>query len=422
MCKIRYVIVGSGWRSLYYVRVAKALPEKFELCAMFCRSREKAEKMSEEYGIYATASIEECRNFKPDFVVVAVNKTDIAKVSMEWMNYGLTVLCETPAALDTDTLKQLWELHKSGKKLVVAEQYTKYPTYDALFKVLNTGIIGEPDCLNISLAHGYHGASLMRAFLQQNVNAQFTVRAKTYEFTTVETLNRYERFTDGRMDKKKRTAATFEFDDGKVAFYDFDSEQYRSPIRKNHVKVQGRKGELMDDTFYYLDENYQDRQAKLVITQRCVHTGNANPNLKNVREILSINLDKESMKNETDGKAFEVHQVYKAPFGACGLAEDETAIARLMAEAAEYNKIFTSAENAESTQNDVSTKNVEKVEKAEEAEKAENVKNAENAEMAKRMDKELREALQDAYTAILMAEAVRTGKEAASEKQPWQYV
>lgn len=387
MGKIRYVIVGSGWRSLYYVRVAKALPEKFELCAMLCRSREKAEKMSEEYGIYTTTSIEESRNFKPDFVVVVVNKADIAKVSMEWMNYGFTVLCETPAALDTDTLKQLWELHKSGKKLVVAEQYTKYPTYDAMLKVLDTGIIGEPDCLNISLAHEYHGASLMRAFLKQNVNTQFTVKAKTYEFVTMETLNRYEHFTDGRTAKKKRTVATFEFDDGKVAFYDFDSEQYRSPIRKNYVKLQGCVGELKDDTFYYLDENYQDRQAKLVVTERCVHTGNANPNLRDVREILSINLDKENIKNETEGEATESYKVYEAQFGACGLAEDETAIARLMVEAAEYNKI----------------------------------KGTKSAKVHKRMEKELREALQDAYTAILMAEAVRTGKEVASEKQPWQY-
>lgn len=403
MGKIRYVIVGSGWRSLYYVRVAKALPEKFELCAMLCRSEEKAEKMADEYGIYTTVSIEECRSLKPDFVVVVVNKADIAKVSMEWLNNGFTVLCETPAALDTDTLKQLWELHKSGKKLVVAEQYTKYPTYDAMLKALDTGIIGEPDCLNISLAHEYHGASLIRAFLRQNVDTQFTVRAKTYEFTTVETLNRYERFTDGRTAKKKRTTATFEFDDGKVAFYDFDSEQYRSPIRKNYVKVQGRIGELKDDTFYYLDEDYQDRQAKLVVKERYVHTGNANPNLRDVREILSINLDKENIKNGTAGEAFEVHQVYEAPFGACGLAEDETAIARLMVETAEYDKVFVNTENKESVL-DIGTE-----------------KNAKNMEIAERMDKELRGALQDAYTAILLAEAVKTGTEVASEKQPWQY-
>ena len=373
MGKIKFVIVGSGWRSLYYVRIAKALPERFELCAMLCRTQEKAEKMSEAYNIHTTTSIEECKNSMPDFVVVVVNKADIAKVSMEWLDYGFTVLCETPASLDLDILKKLWSMHKAGKKLVVAEQYTRYPTYRAMLKVLDSGIIGEPDCLNISLAHEYHGSSLIRAFLHQSVDLQFTVRAKTYEFPTVETLNRYERFTDGRIADKKRTVAVFEFADGKAAFYDFDSEQYRSPIRKNHVKVQGCRGEMIDDVFYYLDEDYRGRQARLVTTDRIVHTGDLNPNLNTVREIVSVELK----NDDTDMKT---ELIYEPVFGYCGLAEDETAIAALMLDAADY----TAGKNEAF------------------------------------MDMELRKALQDAYTAVLLTQAVNTGETAVSERQPWQ--
>lgn len=374
MGKIKYIIVGSGWRALYYVRIAKALPEQFELCAMLCRTQEKAEKMAESYNIHTTTSIEECKEINSDFVVVVVNKADIATVSMEWMEYGFTVLCETPAALDLDTLKQLWNMHKAGKKLVVAEQYTRYPTYDSMLKVLKTGIIGEPDCINISLAHEYHGSSLIRAFLQQSADIQFTVSAKTYEFPTIETISRYERFTDGRMADKKRTVAAFEFADGKVAFYDFDSEQYRSPIRKNHVKVQGCRGEMINDVFYYLNQDYQASQARLVTTDRLLSTGDSNPNLSTVREIVKVELKKED-------KDIKPILIYEPVFGQCGLAEDETAIATLMREAADYTKGQNNAF----------------------------------------MDIELRKALQDAYTAILLAQAVRTGERAVSERQPWQY-
>lgn len=44
MAKLRFIVVGSGWRSLFYWRIAQALPERFELCAMLCRTEEKAEK------------------------------------------------------------------------------------------------------------------------------------------------------------------------------------------------------------------------------------------------------------------------------------------------------------------------------------------------------------------------------------------
>lgn len=42
--KYHFIIVGSGWRSLYYVRIAKAMPNVFCLDAMYCRTQEKADK------------------------------------------------------------------------------------------------------------------------------------------------------------------------------------------------------------------------------------------------------------------------------------------------------------------------------------------------------------------------------------------
>lgn len=362
MQKQRFIIVGSGWRARSYVRIAKALPEHFELCAMLCRSGERAERMAAEHGIYTTTSIEECKQMKLDFVVVAVTKSDIASVSMEWMDAGFTVFCETPASQDVEVLQTLWELQKKGKHLVVAEQYTKRPQYQAMLTLLKQGIIGEPDCINISLAHEYHGARLMRAFLGETMNMPFTVSAKTYSFQTVETLSRYERFTDGRVADKKRTVATFEFADGKVAWYDFDSEKYRSPIRHKYVNVQGAKGELRDNRVWFLDEAYEPKQGELVVTEKITRRDSDNPNLKILREVEKI----EFVTSEGDRQS-----IYEPEFGLCGLSEDEIAIALLM------------------------------------------------KEVDSQGEGELQEALQDCYMAILMQKAVESGEIVSSKEQIW---
>lgn len=328
MGKYHFIIIGSGWRSLYYVRIAKAMPDILRLDAMYCRTQEKADKMAEEFSIHTTTSIEECVGYKPDFAVVAVNKTSICDVSIEWMDRGITVLSETPAALDMDSLKKLYRYHmsddKTDKKQVVAEQYREYPYNKARINLVNSGVLGDISCLNISIAHEYHGFSLIRAYLGIKPDENYMVSGKIYEFPTTQTLTRYDKFTDGRTAPKKRCVAVFEFESGKVAWYDFDSEQYRSPIRKNMIKVQGVRGELINNELYYLDENNVGRKETIVTDINKVMTGNGNPNLAQVNEIKKI--------------AFGDKILYEPVWGLRGLSEDETAIATLMCKTAEYSR------------------------------------------------------------------------------------
>ena len=56
---IRFAVIGSGWRSLFYVRIARALPDMFELTALLCRGQEKADRIQNEYGIHTTTSEDE---------------------------------------------------------------------------------------------------------------------------------------------------------------------------------------------------------------------------------------------------------------------------------------------------------------------------------------------------------------------------
>lgn len=177
---------------------------------------------------------------------------------------------------------------KTDKKQVVAEQYREYPYNKARINLVNSGVLGDISCLNISIAHEYHGFSLIRAYLGIKPDENYTVSGKIYEFPTTQTLTRYDKFTDGRTAPKKRCVAAFEFESGKVAWYDFDSEQYRSPIRKNMIKVQGVRGELINDELYYLDDKNEGQYQKIVTDVNVTHTKDTNPNLSTVREIEKI--------------------------------------------------------------------------------------------------------------------------------------
>ena len=63
---LSFVVVGSGFRSLFYARIAKRFPQFFTLKYRLCRTEEKAQKLNAEYGIPATTSQELCMEAKPD--------------------------------------------------------------------------------------------------------------------------------------------------------------------------------------------------------------------------------------------------------------------------------------------------------------------------------------------------------------------
>ena len=133
---LRFVVIGSGWRSLFYWRIACAYPELFTMEAMLCRTEEKAGHMRKQYGVPAVTSEASCEAMKPDFVVVAVNKASIFPVTKQWAGKGFPVLCETPAALELDELKELWRMKmEEGAKIQVAEQYFLYPSFAAAAEV-----------------------------------------------------------------------------------------------------------------------------------------------------------------------------------------------------------------------------------------------------------------------------------------------
>lgn len=263
---LTFIIVGSGWRSLFYARIAKKYPEQFQLKYMLCRTQEKAERMASEHGVPTTTSIEVCEDAKPDFVVIAASKTSLCQETMKWARKGFAVLCETPAACSLEELKELWDLTQRGAKIQIAEQYHRYPSMVAGLEAVKSGKLHEPYSVSLSMAHDYHGVSLIRRMLQPDNPMCLrleSLNGEQYTFPVTETDSRYGDITDGRVKESNRNIITMRFSGGKMAFYDFDGILYHSYIRSRHVNVQGRDGEWNDTLLRYVAENHQPKVQQL---------------------------------------------------------------------------------------------------------------------------------------------------------------
>lgn len=323
MKKIRYAVIGSGWRSLYFVRIAKALPEQFEMCMLLCRTEEKAAAMRETYRIPVTCREEDIFAQNPDFIVSAVGRSSMYDVALHWMELGWPVLSETPPAMDHEQLCRLWELHaqkdrpvctQTGRpadyRLQVAEQYFCYPQHRARTKIIESGLIGEPVSMTISYMHDYHAASLIRRMLKVGFE-DASVIGRKYTFPVTDTRTRYEVLTEGKVVPKEQAHLILDYESGRTAFYDFSSDQYRSPIRTRYLNVRGTRGEIINDTVHYL-------------------------NASNLPETARIVTDRDSVTGEALSVSFRGETLYTPPFGPCGLPDDETAIACLLAAMAHY--------------------------------------------------------------------------------------
>lgn len=259
---IRYAVVGTGWRSEFYARIANALPDEYQMVAWLCRNTEKMLSLGKRYGIHTTMSEEEVVKLKPDFIVCAVNKTSISEVTEYWARKGIPVLSETPAALDKDTLKHMKQCVDEGCRIQVAEQYCLTPRISMIVDAVESGIIGEPVSVTISAMHDYHAVSVIRRLLKTGLEA-VNITGKILDMKVTNTKTRYETLTDGKVIDTKQKHLIMEYESGKVAFYDFTSEQYRSPIRNRYINVRGIRGEIVNDTVYYLDGDNMPSTKKL---------------------------------------------------------------------------------------------------------------------------------------------------------------
>lgn len=253
MNRIRYALIGSGWRAEFYIRIAKAVPEKFELTGVLIRDPEKGAAFAEKHGVKVVNSLDALMEEQPEFVVLAIKRGVVTDYLLTLFEKKIPVLVETPPGESEEALQQLWKAYENAApKIQVAEQYFLQPLYASWHKAIEEGLLGDVTNINISSLHGYHGISMIRWMLGVK-GEKCRIHGKRYRFPVTETYGRDGMAFDGELFECPRDRVTLEFENGKIAFFDFsDPAQYHSFIRTRQLNIQGTRGEIDDLTIRYL--------------------------------------------------------------------------------------------------------------------------------------------------------------------------
>lgn len=243
---IKYGIIGAGWRSEFYLRIAELLPKEFSVSGIYIRNSEKQKEFADKHNVKIFSSFEELLKTDFDFIVSCVNKDNISEMIKTLAAKDIPVLTETPV---TDgSLKG---------RVQVSEQFHFMPRNQAYKKIIESGILGEVHSVRLSCCHDYHAASLIRFFLDAGFEEP--------EITSISLTDPVTRY-NSRAGYLKSPAVIpaeekikiFKFKD-KTAIYDFSFEQYFSDIRSSQIIIRGTNGEIVNNTCTYLKDGVPQR-------------------------------------------------------------------------------------------------------------------------------------------------------------------
>jgi predicted dehydrogenase len=309
MSRVEFAIIGSGWRTLFFLRIARALPERFRVTGILTRDQGKADRLHADWGVPAFTDWETMiRHQRPDFVVVCVARAPAAAMIELVAGAGLPILAETPPAESLEGLLRLWSLVGSGAHIEVAEQYLYQPLHQARLALIAAGKLGPVSHANVSHAHGYHGTSLIRHYLDVGFG-EAAIRGRAFTSPLVAGPNRQGPPTEHRIDTVRQVIAELDFGD-RLGIFDFAGSQYFSWVRAYRLTVRGEKGEIVDREVRYL----KDFSTPVELTLRRSDTGQYNNHEGYFHRGIQAGED----------------WVYRNPYPGAPLTDDEIALATML--------------------------------------------------------------------------------------------
>jgi len=304
-----FAIVGTGWRSRFFVRIAATVPDRMRVSGVVTRTSSRAEQVASEWGVPAVTTIDDLLALgRPDFVIVSVPWAATPAVTRDLVGRDLAVLDETPPAPDADGLRALWSDVGATGRVQVAEQYRLMPGHAARMEVVRRGTIGDPTSVQVSSTHLYHAVSLIRGLLGVAYEPA-TVTARGFVAPLVDPLTPDGWTHDAVPRPATTTLAAIDFG-GRMGFYDFTDNQWWNPLRTRRIVIRGSAGEIVDETVVRMHDPTTPISSELSRRQ----TG------------IDLNLEGLDLKHIS----FDGDVIYRNPFVGSGMSDDDIAVAAIV--------------------------------------------------------------------------------------------
>ncbi|WP_433435519.1 Gfo/Idh/MocA family protein [Nonomuraea sp. CA-141351] len=305
----RFGVVGSGWRSEFFLRLARRLPERLSVSGVVTRTAERGAEVEARWGVPTFRTVEDMLAAeRPEFVIPSVPWPVTPEVTKELVGFGVPVLAETPPAADLDGLRDLWSAVGSSGLVQVAEQYLHMPGHAARLALVREGVIGQVTSVQISSTHLYHAVSMIRHMLGAGYE-DATVHARSFTAPLVDPLSKDGWAGEVTPKDVATTIATVEFSSG-MGLYDFTDNQWWNPLRTRRIVIRGSLGELVDDRVVRLADPRTPVESHLI------------------RRQTGIDLNLEGF--DLDHISFDGRVVYRNEYQGARFSEDDLAVVSLL--------------------------------------------------------------------------------------------
>lgn len=158
MGKLRFAVLGCGFWSKFQIGAWTEV-EGAELVAVYNRTRSKAEKTAQYFGVTKVYDDpgELFRKEKPDFVDIITDVDTHALFVEMALKYGIkNIICQKPMAPDFPTAKKMVQMcSNAGARLYIHENYRWQAPVRRFKQVIESGVIGKPFKARVSFLSGF---------------------------------------------------------------------------------------------------------------------------------------------------------------------------------------------------------------------------------------------------------------------------